>query len=261
MVRLVSPFFRTLQTADALMGRLVQAVPTQKAAVLPAIMEAAGLVSGPDFRRFDELDRLRRAGQREEAVKRLKAFTWEPMGLSGNDIVRRFPWARPLDQGDAALFPGAEAGSRDSLATALSMDSPWWTGGFESSKRTASRLAAVAAWIDGTLRAALPDEALVVFVTHGQAIEMLSRLLTLAARGSDLDAEGDNVAVSYAGIRNTSVTVLALPSADSALRGERPNASGHVERFRTRFEVFNDTTHLGMQPLRQWAADCLSAKL
>jgi hypothetical protein len=61
-------------------------------------------------------------------------------------------------------------------------------------------------------------------------------------------------------VPNASVTCLHLPSTDadpaaswSPLDGAKP--------FRVRAELLNDTAHLGMQRLRQFAAKRLAARL
>ena len=76
----VSPFKRTLMTADPLMAALASAVPGFRAAVLPAIMEAGGLTSREDFAHFGRIGALMKGGRREEAVALLGSIQWAPQG-------------------------------------------------------------------------------------------------------------------------------------------------------------------------------------
>ena len=90
----ISPFLRTLLTADPLLRSLALRVPgwasgPQPPLLLPAIMELGGLTAAEDFKQFDRIDALASAGRRAEAMALFKAIAWEPMGLS---VLSTWAW-------------------------------------------------------------------------------------------------------------------------------------------------------------------------
>ena len=83
---LVSPFQRTLQTADPLMQQLRKHSPTLEAVLLPAIMESGGLTDAEDFAKFDEIEVLMNEGKRKEAIALLKGIEWKPQGMNAKQV-------------------------------------------------------------------------------------------------------------------------------------------------------------------------------
>jgi hypothetical protein len=97
-------------------------------------MERGGLTSRADFKRFDRISELMSQGQPAEARAVLKSINWGPMGLTGEEILRWFPWA---------LLPVAATvarGALDPASATVPLASPWWTGGYESKKRSVARM-------------------------------------------------------------------------------------------------------------------------
>lgn len=254
----VSPFHRTLLTADPLMRALAAAVPGFRATVLPAVMEAGGLTSAEDFAEFDQIEALVKAGKRAEAIAHLKSIQWAPQGLTGDGIQSRFPWADL----DAAAHPAVDPELLRSAHGAVPPGSrQWWTRGYESNKLAEARVRAVARWITGPLVAnasgGTGDDAVVLVVTHGGFVAQLTNLLL--HRAFTGVAEERKEALSTDGIRNTSVTSLFLPSPEYSFVGEF-RVHGALE-WVAKLELFNDTAHLRSEQLRFWARERLGAKL
>jgi hypothetical protein len=57
-------------------------------------MEAGGLVDAEQFKLFDKIDELRKAGKLTESIDFLKSVKWLPQGLKPSEMKARFPWAR-----------------------------------------------------------------------------------------------------------------------------------------------------------------------
>lgn len=258
LLTFVSPFLRTLQTADPLMTMLTNQIPGYKAVLLPAIMENGGLCHAEDFLHFDNIEALIKKGKRKEAIKILKNVKWKPQGLTGNQIMQQFPWARTANSQDLTII-GNELNS--SLGN---LNKPWWNFGYETRKRSHSRISAVANWIHDALRNNVSgftgDDVCVLMISHGEAIAEISNLLAqLAFTGGQRKEK--NVHFSLEGIRNTSVTVFLLPSSSHSYVGTQPDVHGKVVPFLCKIEFFNDTTHLGRKQLDIFAKQFLSAKL
>jgi len=257
LIVFVSPFTRTLQTADPLMREIIGQCPGFQALVLPAIMEAGGLMHAEDLRRFDSVDELTRQGRRKEALELFKSFIWQPQGLTARQMRSHFPWARtqPTAEDKALLHGLLQAGVPDGD---LREDDPWWTGGYESTKRAARRVDGVANWILSSVRNDTSEDTVVLMVSHGAMIEQTANsLLHYSFTGRPVE----NPSLSLAGVRNSSVTSLLLPSDRYEYLRERPNFNGEVVKFRCRLELFNDTAHLGDEMLRTFAIANLNAKL
>jgi broad specificity phosphatase PhoE len=208
----VSPFLRTLGTADPLMKRLTELVPSFSATLLPAIMEKGGLTAPENFRNFDTIDAMTRAGKRAEAMEFLKAIEWQPMGMSGEEIEQLFPWSRSAAGEDDLCLPGDVTVPRDDH---------WWHRGYESTKAAATRVAEVVTWLERDLREDVPGDTVVVLVTHGGTIAALVEALL-----------GFSEELSADGIRNTSVTSLLMPSTSAS--AAMPNIGGSTGQVRSR---------------------------
>ena len=244
----VSPFMRTLATADPLMRRLVQSAPGFTASLLPAIMEKGGLTAADDFRKFDQIDALTRAGKRDEALAFLKAIEWQPMGMTGEQIEQRFRWTvGSSGSSDGPPLPGNVHVSRSE---------PWWRDGYESSKAAAARVREVVQWLDGPLREGVSGDTVVVPAPRNNHLEHWSTFVlqfgtVLAADHADcflqvLVTHGGTIAalteallgfgegLSADGIRNTSVSSLLMPSSSASAKMPRTAGStGQVRMVRS----------------------------
>ena len=250
-----SPFLRTLQTAEPLMRRLHAAVPECKATLLPAIMERGALAAPEDMRKFDEIDRLKLRGAKLKEF--MKSIEWQPMGMSVNEMRRRFRWAESAKPDDASLPTFRTPAGEFALPPD---DRPWWEAGYESGKFADARTSAVCRWLDEQSREDLPGDTVIVCVCHGGTIASVTNVLLGAAVLSEAAYEEVDD-ISLDGIRNSSVTSLLLPSAAAIERMPTHGGSAGSGRFRTKLELFNDTCHLGMALLTRFAEDNLSARL
>jgi broad specificity phosphatase PhoE len=146
--------------------------------------------------------------------------------MSGREIQANFSWARPALASDLKIL-GSE------LHSSVPMEAPWWTGGYESNKRAAKRVAGVGEWLaalSANASGATDDGTVVLLVTHGQTIEMVTNLLLQkAASEAPAAVTSGHPMLSTGGIRNTSVTGFLLPSLAYSYPGERPNANGVLE--------------------------------
>jgi broad specificity phosphatase PhoE len=156
----VSPMIRCCQTVDPLMRRLRRTLPDFTAQLKMNIWELPGLMHNDDWALFDEIDELVATGTpeaRKAVGNLLKTKEWTPCGMSAQNARESFAWATTPPE-----FPEA---------------SPWYTQGFESPKRTAARIKGVVAEIHAQ-KTELPEEAVVVFVSHGGTInELINHLL------------------------------------------------------------------------------------
>lgn len=225
LMTFVSPFLRTLATADPLLSKIQSHVPTYTATLLPAIMEVNGLTHADDFRIFDRIEKLRSQRKVKEVRDALKSIQWKPMGMSGAQIAAKFPWARVADAASLRVLDS------DNLNVNVPMNSPWWTKGFESRKDAAKRIREVAEWLLGSVvanRSGLTgDDTVVLLIAHG---DVIARITNFLLHASYTNLAQENPLVSVEGMRNTSVTSLLLPSAEYAYAGERPNSTGEVVR-------------------------------
>jgi len=225
----VSPMKRALQTADPLL-RALNVTSVVQAIVKPSIMEFGGLTAPSDMGIFDETDKLRKAGDMQAVKDLLRTFRWKACGFSGQRLLEAFPWAQVLED-----FP---------------MDAPWWSQGFEGPKRTDARVAGVLDEIRD-FPSKFGEGDIVVFVTHGGTIgDLMYRLLLRQdpATSKDVALLQPNFETSD----NTSVTSLLLPGKkfpfERSLRGpDRPS------EFGCRVEFANNTVHLGVPRLQDWA--------
>jgi broad specificity phosphatase PhoE len=248
----VSPFCRTLQTADPLMTELRKRVPGFQAILLPPIMEAGGLTAGEDFKKFDDIEALMKQGKRTEAIAFLKNIKWKPQGMTGKQILKRFDWVRKATAADTVFGADIDVNVAD--------DTPWYTDGYESRKRAETRVRKVATWIRDEVSTnasgTTGDGVVVVMVTHGQTIAQSTNFLVHAALTGKAE---ENESVSFDGIRNTSVTGFLLPSPDYMYPGDRPNTANELVRYACKLEFFNDTAHLGDEQHRFHANFVLGA--
>ena len=227
----VSPMIRCCQTVEPLMIRLRRALPTFTAQLKMNLFELPGLVHNDDWAVFDEIDELVAKGTTEARTAvggLLKAKSWKACGMTAKIARERFPWARTM-----ADFPE---------------DSPWYTQGFESPKRTAARIRGVVAELR-ELQFSLPEEAVVVFVSHGGTISELINHLLL----------GDDRTVSFEGIANTSVTCFHLPRIAGTIVS--PLKSAFDPEIEINMLFMNRTEHLGMQRNIDFARSHLGAKI
>jgi len=252
LITFVSPFLRTLQTADPLMKRLAQAVPGYRAVLLPAIMEAGGLTNQDDFKKFDEIEALVKQGKRKEAIAFLKSIDWKPQGMTAKQIRERFAWARTANGSDSGVVSSE-------LYSAVPEDSPWHKGGYESRKHATQRVEQVAKWLVSLAsNSNTGDDVVVLLVAHGQTIEMTANMMANVALTGHAE---ESPFFSMGGIRNTSITSYTLPSSNYTYAGERPDVNGQINKYRAKLDFFNDTSHLGDEQLRFFAQNFLSAKL
>ena len=285
----VSPFQRTMRTADPLMRALASQVPGLKAAVLPMIMEDGGLCSPADMQRLDEIERMVRQGKRKEAIAHLKTIQWEPQGMSGAELLAEFPWCTLLGSGGggrgsshddydemmAPLFAATTGGEQAFGGVLLVADSedPWWRGGFEGQKSSEARSARLARWLGTSLPAKVPEDAVVVLVSHGGTIARLTnKLMGWAVSGGETSNDQrasssssssssmsdfpQRAGLSLKTVFNTAVSSFHVPGpgADFRLLGGLPSASGEADSFRIRVDYFNDTAHLGDEAIKAAAA-------
>lgn len=253
----VSPFKRTLQTADPLMcelkllvGRSVEAV------LLPAIMERGGLVTPADMKRLDATDSLMKQGKRKEAIELFKSLVWEPMGFTGDSIHAEFQWARFANDSESELL-GPE------VRTFIPARDSWWTQGYEGTNASERRVAGVVRAVQERLQPSLGDDEIVVFVSHGEFIEMVSNMLARGSPSSTSLPADNRKGLNMAVAPNTGITVFHLPSPRYkwGSGGERPNPRGKIEKYRARLELYNDTAHLGFSLVRGYAQARLGAQL
>jgi len=169
----VSPFTRCMMTADPLMKELRKEIPSLEATVLPAIMESGGLTERNDFQNFDQIDELNKLGKRDEAIQLLKSIQWKAQGMSGIAMLQQFPWINlhardsPLTSTEITQIPWAEVEENNK---------PWWSFGFESTKRAHRRVNAVGKWlteeVSRNVSGESGDDVVVVMVCHGGTIQV-----------------------------------------------------------------------------------------
>mmetsp|Transcript_3679 Transcript_3679/g.4106 ORF Transcript_3679/g.4106 Transcript_3679/m.4106 type:complete len:337 (-) Transcript_3679:863-1873(-) len=255
LIVFVSPFLRTLQTADPMLQELSKEFHGFSAVLLPHIMEAGGLAHKDDFQQMDEISKLMKAGKRDKAVELLKSIQWRAQGLSVTQINKMFPWAKVAEEKDLEILG-------EKLYKELPLDSPWWKSGYETSKRTTKRVREVIEWLLKTVAknetGATGDDVVVLMFSHGQTIAQICNALSHHAFTRNAQ---ENDGMSFDGIRNTSMTCVFLPSQTYPYSHERPNSNGERIRYSCRLEFFNDTTHLGVEKLEEFGNTYLGAKL
>ena len=159
-----SPMQRNLQTVAPFMRRLHEKGIQLTVEVRPDNCEVPGNIHMNDDAVYANIGSLVNKDP-TAAAQLLEQHSWTPAGLSANEIVTLFPWARPQFAGDNC-FPvdRAEGWCRG----------PEWhwdsiTEGEVCTKTSTKRFARVADWV-GHLRDTLPSDDVCICITHGLSL-------------------------------------------------------------------------------------------
>lgn len=219
----VSPFSRTMGTADPLMSALYESFGTT-AAVRQELGEVPGLVAREDIEVVDQAEELSNQGRVEEARGLLATHDWRECGMTPKQLLAKFPWAR-LEGSSLADHPE---------------DLPWYTRGWERPSVAAAR-AQVNTEFLRSLQERLPNNDVVVLVAHGMSLGLLLKALLTS---------GSSTVSIFSEVENTSVTSLFLESPDTQ-NGMMIMGMGMSAHFpqsppleKAKLEFFNRVDHL-----------------
>jgi broad specificity phosphatase PhoE len=188
-----SPILRAMETAEPLSKKLN--IPVT---VCPDLAEMPALVSIKDRAKYQvAIGKLEYEQKHVELRELLNNIEWERCGMSGNEILKRFPSYR-LQQKDTNAFGNLEE--------------RWCNLGIESEGKRENRCRRVISWFYD-LRDTLNSEDMVIVIGHGRQIGF-----TLNGLFHNFNAE-----YSFGSADNTAVTsiIMEKTKADESAERER----------------------------------------